>query len=403
MQNKFDDVNFAGFSVNVCNDTVIKCVNQSESDTIPQEKRIYNMFNSLAIYRWSNGSCTRIAGEFFNPDNFLVKNGLNFEYKTTGDYCRTLGDTSYNYTTTFKFSDTKGNTDSVDYYGLFKPDRDLKDSCDETLKIQLNFEKHTDHLLIQKFFNDYYIATGIIFLIVGVYLLFFAKYKKITKFTISTIFGQIFAFTLGVGMIGTKIRDMHWAFFAAGIAIGGAVGYFCLGGNRLYRVILALTAGFIFGLIIFDVLFTHLVSRFSQVFLIDTLIIFISLSILIICLQHSFHYFYDSVVGSYILVRGFCTLIQKAGKYARYRELQTLLYTIGYYEIELAKEFYKDKWPIYYMYTIIMFVVMGGSIVFDYFKNYKKDEEDEAEIEKENQKKLMKGRTTSYGDDGELD
>jgi hypothetical protein len=56
MKNKFDDVNFAGFSVNVCNDTVIKCVNQSESDTIPQEKRIYNMFNSLAIYRWSNGS-----------------------------------------------------------------------------------------------------------------------------------------------------------------------------------------------------------------------------------------------------------------------------------------------------------------------------------------------------------
>jgi hypothetical protein len=375
----------------------MKCVNQSDPSVN------FSMFNSLAIYRWPNGSCTRIAGQYFDKDKFLEKKDSIFEFKTTGDFCRTRGGESINYTTTYKFSDIKGDKDSVDYYGLFKPDKDVKDSCDETLKIQLNFERHTEHLLIQKFFNDYFIATGIIFLIIGVYLLFFAKYKKITKFTISTVFGEIFSFTLGVGMIGTKIPDMQWAFFAAGIAIGGFVGYFCLGGNRLYRVILAITAGFIFGLIVFDVLFTHLVSRFSQIFLFDTLIIFISLSILIICLQHSFHYFYDSIIGSYILVRGFCTLIHKAGKYARYRELQTLLYTIGKYEMEMAKEFYKEKWPIYYVYTIMMFVVMGGSITFYYFKNYKKDEEDEAEIEKENQKKLMKGRTTSYEDDRDLD
>lgn len=31
------------------------------------------MFNSLAIYRWPNGSCTRIAGQYFDKDKFLEK------------------------------------------------------------------------------------------------------------------------------------------------------------------------------------------------------------------------------------------------------------------------------------------------------------------------------------------
>ena len=82
------------------------------------------------------------------------------------------------------------------------------------------------------------------------------------------------------------------------------MGYFCLGGSRLFRVILALDCGYIFGLIFFDIFFTHLCTRLSEILLADTLIIFMSLSVVIMCLNHSLHYFYDSIIGSYISFLG---------------------------------------------------------------------------------------------------
>ena len=335
------------------------------------------MFNSLAIYRFSNGHCTRIAGPYFNEVNFLTqKDNETFLYRTTGDYCKTVDNKDYNYTTTYQFMHKKIEVSAVSYLNLDKPDPYMRDSCERTLEIYTDFDTHREYLLIQKYFDTYYIPTGIVFILMGGFLLFFAKFKNTTKFIISVIFGELFTFTLGVAIIGTDLKYLEWAFFAAGIAIGACIGYFTLGSNRFYRVILAITAGFIFGLIIFDVLFTHLVSRYSIIFLIDTLIIFIALSILVICLQQSFHYFYDSIVGSYIFIRGLCTLMHKAGKYARYRELQLMLYCVKRYEMELAKYFYKEKWPIYYVYTILMFLVMGGSIVFYYFKAFRRDEED---------------------------
>ena len=46
-QEKIDDENVAGFTVNVCNDTVIKCHNETNGTFI--------MFNSTIIYRNGNG------------------------------------------------------------------------------------------------------------------------------------------------------------------------------------------------------------------------------------------------------------------------------------------------------------------------------------------------------------
>jgi len=302
------------------------------------------MFNSLAIYRFSNGHCTRIAGEYFNQFNFLnQKDNQTFIYKTVGDFCKKRDNISYNYTTTYQFIHKKIDKSVVNYYNLDKPDPNVRDSCERTLEIQTDFDSHREYLLIQKYFDTYYIPTGIVFILIGGFLLFFAKFKITTKFIIAVIFGELFSFTLGVAIIGTDLKHLEWAFFAAGLAIGACVGYFSMGANKFYRVILAITAVFIFGLIIFDVLFTHLVSRYSIIFLIDTLIIFIALSILVICLQQSFHYFYDSIVGSYIFIRGLCTLMHKAGKYARYRELQLMLYCIKRYEMEWQNIFIKKN------------------------------------------------------------
>ena len=384
-----DDLTIPGFSVNVCNDTVVKC--QGENEEI-------SMFNSTVIYRNQNGTCIRMAGPYFSEEDYLQKDGDSFYFVSTGDYCRYFENEHQYFTTKYLFKDTKDEKDTIDFNHLLTPDANVKRNCYDTLEISVNYKKHTDYLLIQKFFSDYHYLTGVVFLIIGVYLLGFAQFKKITKFTVGVVFGEISSFTFGVGLIGIKYIHMEWAFFIIGLALGGFVGYFCLGGSRLYRVILAFTAGFIFGVIIFDVLFTHLISRLCQILLFDTIMIFMSLALLIIHLQHSFHYFYNSIIGSYILVRGFCLLIRDAGKYARYRELQLQIYMLTKNEVDMARHFYEELWPTYYVYTIIMFIVMGGSIVFYYFKLYNKDEEAQYEKEKEAQNKLMKHKTTSLED-----
>ena len=384
-----DDLTIPGFSVNVCNDTVVKC--QGENEEI-------SMFNSTVIYRNQNGTCIRMAGPYFSEEDYLQKDGDSFYFVSTGDYCRYFDNEHQYFTTKYLFKDTKDEKDTIDFNHLLTPDANVKRNCYDTLEISVNYKKHTDYLLIQKFFSDYHYLTGVVFLIIGVYLLGFAQFKKITKFTVGVVFGEISSFTFGVGLIGIKYIHMEWAFFIIGLALGGFVGYFCLGGSRLYRVILALTAGFIFGVIIFDVLFTHLISRLCQILLFDTIMIFMSLALLIIHLQHSFHYFYNSIIGSYILVRGFCLLIRDAGKYARYRELQLQIYMLTKNEVDMARHFYEELWPTYYVYTIIMFIVMGGSIVFYYFKLYNKDEEAQYEKEKEAQNKLLKDKTTSLED-----
>ena len=384
-----DDLTIPGFSVNVCNDTVVKC--QGENEEI-------SMFNSTVIYRNQNGTCIRMAGPYFSEEDYLQKDGDSFYFVSTGDYCRYFDNEHQYFTTKYLFKDTKDEKDTIDFNHLLTPDANVKRNCYDTLEISVNYKKHTDYLLIQKFFSDYHSFTGVVFLIIGVYLLGFAQFKKITKFTVGVVFGEISSFTFGVGLIGIKYIHMEWAFFIIGLALGGFVGYFCLGGSRLYRVILALTAGFIFGVIIFDVLFTHLISRLCQILLFDTIMIFMSLALLIIHLQHSFHYFYNSIIGSYILVRGFCLLIRDAGKYARYRELQLQIYMLTKNEVDMARHFYEELWPTYYVYTIIMFLVMGGSIVFYYFKLYNKDEEAQYEKEKEAQNKLLKDKTTSLED-----
>ena len=383
-----------GFSINICNDTTIPCNNENGS---------FIMFNSIAIYRNKNGNCTRIAGQFFNEINYLKKDGDKYVYSSIGDYCKTADNIVYNYTTFYEINNAPSGQESVQYMDLPVPNSDMNQQCDRTLKINVDLENITDQLLIQKFFSDYYIMTGIIFVILGIYLLFFAKFKKSTKFIINIIFGEICIFTLFIGLAGIHYIHMEWAFLIAGLALGGFGGYFSLGGNKLYRVILSLTSGYIFGLIFFDIIFTHLCTRLSQILLFDTLIIFMSLFLLIICFQHPFHYFFDSIIGGYLFMRGLCLLMKDAGKYTRYRELHLLLYLIGKNEIELAEYYYKESWPIYYVYTIIMILLIAGSIVYYYFRLYKKDEEALIEKEEETQKQLMNENCTTSDDIRELE
>ena len=149
-------------------------------------------------------------------------------YNTSGDFCKndTEGKPIY-YSTSYVFNNIPSGQEKVEYH-IDVPYSHMIEECGRTIEIKVNFENVADQLLIQKFFSNYHIATGIIFFGVGLFLLVFAKRKKETKFILGIIFGEIFIFTFFVGMVGIHYKHMEWAFFITGLAIGGFLGYFML-------------------------------------------------------------------------------------------------------------------------------------------------------------------------------
>ena len=159
--------NIDGLTLNICNDTYLEC---REGD-----KNII-LFNSIAIYRSSKGECIRMAGQFLNNNNYLTKvNDSLFVYKSTGDFCKN----NTNFTTLYKFKNTTGR-ESVEYMKIVVPYSYMNEACDRTLEINVNFASITDQLLIQKFFSNYHYVTGVLFILIGLYLLIFAKIKRIS-------------------------------------------------------------------------------------------------------------------------------------------------------------------------------------------------------------------------------
>ena len=344
-------------------------------------------FESSFIYRDQFGKCTKISGTFFKNEkisdksNYLIynKNKNEFVYESNpGDKC--VND-SFRAIYIFK------NYDEIEYpnvktnYDITVPNNMHEEECNRTIEVKINFEKSIETLLIQRFFNNYWIFTGIVLIIIGLYLMILAQNQKATKFLISIIFGEILIFSITVGIFGLKLKYMDWILFVMGILIGGFIGYFSLDKNKLYRKFLSLTAGYILGIVIFDLLFLHRNYQVLATLFTDSILIF-SLSIFtFIYLFPEYHYFCDSIIGAYLFIRGISVLLQKSGKYGRYRELQLTLYLINHYEFEYANYYYNEEWPIYYIYDIFITLFMIVSMLYYYYKAVGLDEDEEEEKE----------------------
>ena len=260
-------------------------------------------------------------------------------------------------------------------------------------------------MLAQKFFNDYWYFTGIVLFILGIYLMILAQNKKATKFVISVIFGEIFAFSIACGIFGLKVKYMEWILFIVGLLIGGFIGYFSLEKNSLYRKFLSITAGYIFGIFMFDIMFLHQNYQVLSILLTDSILIFMSLFFAFIYLLPEYHYYCDSIIGAYLFIRGISVFLSKLGKYGRYRELQLILYLINNFEFDYAKYYYKEQWPVYFIYDIFIFLFMGVSILYYYYKAVGKDEDDEEEEQDKipETKLLSNQKTTATDEDMELE
>lgn len=392
-----NDVNYQGFSLNLCNDTVLLCRENQTTNELN--------FDSSLIYRESDGKCTKLTGTFYKNDEKNYKNYLFYHYDKNEkneviEYISPQGENCFNdinYTTKFIFHNKEGDTE-VKYQELAFRKYLVEDYCSYTIEINIDFDDNKDYLPIQRFISDFWVFTGIIFLIIGLYLIILAKNKKATKIVISVTCGQIVAFGIASGVFGIKIQYMEWIIFVVGLIIGGFFGYFTQEDNKLYRAILSLTAGLIFGIINFDILFLHQNYQIAQVLLFNSIIIFMMIFFISIYLLPEYHYFCDSIIGSYIFIRGISILLHKVGKNSRYRELQLYLYLINNFELDYAEYLNDEQWPTYYVYDIFIFLFMGVSMFFYFVKAVGKDDDEDEEEEKDQDKKLIGEKSTALED-----
>ena len=392
----------AGWSINICNDTVLKCRNQSSANK--NDTELY--YDSSAIYRDEDGYCIRVAGSFFKNDrNYTLQYTSNSELKYEsfkGDICS--GNNHYNLTYKFKDSNFYKEKEKVEFQKLDIPNPKIsRTGCDRKLDIYTNFEDSTEYLLIQRFMNDYWYFTGTVFLILGIYLMILATNTIATKFVISVIFGEMLTFTIACGMVGLSYKFLEWILFVVGIILGIFIGYFSFNGSKLFKTILSITAGYILGILIFDIIFLHGNFQLSEVLLTDSILVFIGMAVVSIHLAPDYHYLCDSIIGGYIFIRGITILLQYTGKYARYRELQLTLYLINSLEYNLAKYCLDNYWPIYYVYDIFIILFISVSMFYYIVRAVGKDEEEE-ENEKNPEEKLIGAiNTTSNEDNPELE
>ena len=259
------------------------------------------------------------------------------------------------------------------------------------MTVQVNFDGITRHLLIQRVFNNYYIITGIIFLIIGIILCFFGTFDVLPVISVCMIFGQIISFFVFEIIIRINKKWFEFLYIAIGILIGGLSIFLGAKNYNIYKSILGITSGIIFGIYIAEIfIFSSSFILIYSVFL-DTLLISIASFLIIVRIIKKYYTFLYSLIGGYILVRGLSILLFK---WLRYRELQIILYFIDRNEWEYIINNSKDDlWNSYYIYDILILVFIVISMIFywiqrNFFKSKllksKKEEQNKTETEIEN-------------------
>ena len=264
------------------------------------------------------------------------------------------------------------------------------------MKVEVNFDNITKHLLIQRILNNYYIFTGIIFILIGIFLCFFGFYQNIAKIIICIIFGELITFAIFVIYIGISVKYLEILFIFIGIVIGVIISIFSIKYINFYIVIISITAGTIIGIFLLDITFIVSTSMLIGSIILDNIIIS-SISFLIFLKMFKKYYiFLNSIIGGYILIRGISILLFK---YLPYRELQLIIYFIGKFEWEFFENNNDEKlnWKLFWIYDILILTVIILSIFFyyfhsDYLSRSINENESDADIEEniENEEKEEK-------------
>lgn len=236
------------------------------------------------------------------------------------------------------------------------------------MEIELNFGDITQHLLIQRILNNYYIITGIVFLLIGIFLCFFGFYQNIVKIIVSVIFGEIFTFIVLVILIGFSRKYLELLFIIIGLIIGVIISYFSIFYIKIYKVILGLTTGIIFGIYLTNIVIYYYISQLINSILIDNIIISTISFLIIIKVLKKYYIFLNSIIGGYILIRGLSIVLFK---YLKYREMQLIIYFIKRFEWEFFENNINIlEWNLSWIYDLLIFCSIFVSMIFYYLHTY---------------------------------
>ena len=265
------------------------------------------------------------------------------------------------------------------------------------MTIEVNFKHITKHLLIQRILNDFYILTGIVFILIGIFLCFFGFYQNIIKLIVSIIFGELITFMILEIFIGINKIYFEYLFIFIGLVIGLIISFFCIKYINFYKIIISLTSGIISGIYLIDIILIITFPFLIFSIIIDTIIIASIFSyIIIIKVLKKYYIFCNSIIGGYILIRGISILLFKS---LRFRELQIIIYFMNKFEWKSLESF-RNEIKLFWIYDILIASCIIISMGFYYYhteyyrkstmeieSEYDDDDDDKKEEKGENEKK----------------
>ena len=203
-----------------------------------------------------------------------------------------------NYSTDIIFINNKSISDR-NYYIENYPDIN---SSKTNMTIHVNFDNIVKHLLLQRVFNNYYIFTGIIFLIPGIILCFLGIYETLVLVTICFVFGQLIIFILCEMIIGINEKYFEFLLISIGLIIGAISFFYSRKNLNFYKFVLGVTSGTIFGIFITEIFVFP--SGFYLIFsiFIDNLLVSIASFLFIVYVIKKFYLYLYSITGGYIFI-----------------------------------------------------------------------------------------------------
>ena len=356
------------FSINICNDT--------EYTFWENNSKIMRIDSQIQYENKTSNTSIKLAGPFFRLRDVSLKNSsiinktagedIYIYQPQYGDFCNEHKTNNYSTSIIFEPKDIEGeNIEILEYPDI--------NNCTPILKVSYNKEYAKDYLLLQKVLNDYYIITGIVFILLGVFLCFFSvKFQAITKIIISIIFGQLIIFNIDLIFINnsTALKDyLFILIILLGLVIATPFVYFTRKLEKLFNIILSFSAGYICGVFIYEIFFFNTNSVLSSSILIDVLIIFTSFFIGLNLIIPSNSIYYPPFIGSYILIRGLSLFIYNIFDNGGFGDLHLLIFLIKLREEDLVEEYFENDYKYFYVYLIFIGLLLIVSEIIIFLKH----------------------------------
>ena len=360
------------FSINICNDTIYD-ININET--------IQKKFDSqIVYYKYINKTnYTILAGSFnfitntslANPSilNKIDTNDIYLYKPQSGEACGHNKSLNYSINVIFVNSnDSKENSTIIEYPNVSE--------CNSTFKINYNIEYATDYLLLQITLNNAYFFTGIVFIILGIFLNFLSfRFQRITKIVISLVFGQLIMFNIAMIFISYNTSLKNYLFIliiCLGLVVSAPFIYFTPKFEKLYSIISSFSAGYVTGIFIYQIFFYKTNSALSQSILIDVIIISTSSFIALNLVIPRNVIYYPPFIGSYILIRGISLFIYNLSDKGGFGDLHLLIYLIKLQEHDLVEKYFEKDYRHFYIYLIAIGIVLIIGEIIILLKNKNK-------------------------------